>query len=229
MSSIESCFLRVSFMALTFVIPGRVLADTIDIQTEELPRAIVGMGYDATISTRVDGLCPIGNVGLFLADGKLPHGLQLSNIGLTGVPKEMGIFHFTLGARNPCTAASPKEFVLMVTGRPILSAYPEKIEFTITEGAPSRIQTVLIASTWPSLPYKISAIDGAWIGFRQTQGTTPEEGSALTGDRVAVEALPSKLKPGVHHGQLIVSAWRAEPIQIDVVVTVLEKAPDAAP
>jgi hypothetical protein len=59
-----------------------------------------------------------------------------------------------------------KEFELMVTGRPILRAYPEKIEFNITEGAPSRIQTVLISSTWPSLSYKMSGVDGAWIGFR---------------------------------------------------------------
>jgi hypothetical protein len=225
----ESSILRVSFVALAFAFPGRVLADMIEIQTEELPRAIVGMDYEATIATRVDGLCPIGNVGLFLAFGKLPRGLQVSNIGLTGVPKEMGIFHFSLGARNTCAAATPKEFELLVTGRPILRAYPGKIELTITEGAPSRIQTVLISSTWPGLPYKISAVDGAWIGFRQTQGATPEEGSAFTGDRLSVQAIPSKLKPGVHHGQLMVSAWRAEPIQIDIVVTVLEKAPDAAP
>jgi hypothetical protein len=57
---------------------------------------------------------------------------------------------------------------------------------------------------------------------------TPELGSALTGDRVEVQ-VAGKLAPGVHHGQLIVSAWRAEPIQIDVVVTVREKAPDAEP
>jgi len=226
---IENSILRVSFLALAFAFPGRVLADMIEIQTEELPRAIIGMDYEATIATRVDGLCPIGNVGLFLADGKLPRGLQVSNIGLTGVPKEMGIFHFTLGARNTCAAATPKEFELMITGRPILRAYPEKIEFVITEGAASRVQTVLISSTWPGLPYKISASDGSWIGFRQTQGTTPEIGSALTGDRVAVEAIPSKLKPGVHHGELMVRAWRADPIQIEVVVTVLEKAPDAEP
>jgi len=220
---------RAGIPALALLALPAAFADMIDIQTEELPRAILGMAYDAAINTRVDGLCPIGNVGLFLADGKLPRGLQVTNIGLTGVPKETGIFHFRLGARNVCAAATPREFELTVTTRPVLRADPEKIEFTTTEGEPSRTQTVFISSTWPGLPYKVSAVDAAWIGFRQTQGNTPEEGSELKGDRVTVQAIPGKLAPGVHRGELIISAWRADPIQVEVIVTVLEKAPDAAP
>jgi len=220
---------RTGLLAFALLASAAAFADMVEIQTEELPRAILGMGYDAAVDTRVDGLCPIGNVGLFLADGKLPRGLQVTNIGLAGVPKEMGTFHFRLGARNTCAAATPREFALTVAGPPVLRADPEKIEFTITEGEPSRTQTVVISSTWPGLPYKISAADAPWIGFRQTQGTTPEEGSQLAGDRVTVQAVPGKLAPGVHRGTLTISAWRADPIQIEVVVTVLEKAPDAAP
>jgi len=57
---------------------------------------------------------------------------------------------------------------------------------------------------------------------------TPELGSALTGDRVEVQ-VAGKLAPGVHHGQLIVSACAQSRFKIDVVVTVREKAPDAEP
>jgi hypothetical protein len=200
-------------------------AGVVEIQTEELPRAIRGLEYGARIRTSVDGGCPNGNVGLFLASGSLPRGLRTTEEGLGGVPREMGIFRFSIGAHNTC-ASTTRSFELMVTGRPILKAVPERIKFTIPADGPGENQTLLISSTWPGLPYTLSMPDDSWLTLRPTLGTTPEQGSPLTGDRVTLGAIPRKLAPGVHHGTVIVSAWRADPLAIEVTVTVT--APAAA-
>ena len=63
--------------------------------------------------------------------------------------------------------------------------------------------------------------------MRQAEGTTPEAGSGFTGDRATVTANPPKLAPGVHHTTVIVSAWRADPITIEVTVTVTMPKPAA--
>jgi hypothetical protein len=58
------------------------------------------------------------------------------------------------------------------------------------------------------------------------QGVTPDASSASTGDRAIVTTVPLKLAPGIHHGTIIVSAWRADPIMIEVTVNVtMPKSP----
>jgi hypothetical protein len=196
----------------------------IDFQTEELPRAILGVPYDATIRTSLNGRCPSGNVALFVASGSLPRGLHTTEEGLAGVPRELGVFRFWMGARNTC-ASTIHVFEMLVTGRPILRTTPEKIEFTVTPDAPPESQTVLVSSSWPGLPYRLGTAEDAWINLRQAQGATPEQGSALAGDRVTVTVVPKKLPPGIHHGTIIVSAWRADAIPIEVTITVTAPAP----
>jgi hypothetical protein len=78
----------------------------VEIDSEELPRAIQGFMYSARIHTSVDGQCPSGNVGLFLVSGSLPRGLRTTDDGLAGVPEEMGIFKFSIGAGNTCASAT---------------------------------------------------------------------------------------------------------------------------
>lgn len=205
-------------------------ARTIQIESEELPQGIQGLAYSAEIRTSLDGRCPQGDSSLFLASGTLPRGVRITAEGLAGVPVEMGLFRFWIGARNTC-ATSARAFEFLVTGRPILRAVPDHIDITVSPDSPPVDQMVLISSTWPALAYRIIPRDPSWLNLRQTQGTTPEANSALTGDPVTVTTLPLKLAPGVHHGTIIASAWRADPIRIDVTVTVRmpEPAPGPAP
>jgi len=212
---------------ITLLSKPMLAAGVIEIEPVDLPRAIQGLVYSADISTSVDGQCPSGNVGLFLAGGSLPRGLRTTGSGIAGVPMEMGIFRFWIGARNMC-ASTTRAFELLVTGRPILQAVPERIDFTVSPDGQPDGQTVLISSTWPGLPYSLSTPDGSWLKLRQAQGTTPEAGSGFTGDRATVTAIPLKLAPGVHHTTVIVSAWRADPITIEVTVTVTMPKPAAA-
>jgi hypothetical protein len=201
----------------------------VEIESALLPPAIQGLAYSANVRTSVNGRCPAGNVSLFLADGSLPRGLRTTGEGLAGVPQEMGLFRFWIGARNNCTTTT-REFHLLVTGRPILRAAPKRIEFRVSPDSPPEGQTLLVSSTWPGLPYTLSSPDGSWLILRQAEGTTPEAGSALTGDRASVVSIPRKLAPGVHHGTVTVSAWRADPVTIEVTVTVdMPKAPPAVP
>ncbi len=197
----------------------RLGAGAVEIESVDLPRATAGLVYSATIRTSVDGQCPSGNVGLFLSGGSLPRGLRLTYDGLAGVPTEMGTFRFSIGARNSCVDTT-RELELLVTGRPILRAVPEHLEFTASPDSPPVTQTLLISSTWPGLAYSLSTPEDSWLTLRQAEGTTPEQGSAFTGDRATVTVLPLKLAPGIHHGRIIVSAWQADPVTIEVTVTV---------
>ena len=201
-------------------------AAVLEIESVDLPRAIQGLVYDGPVRVSVDGRCPNGNVGLFLAGGSLPRGLRTTDHGIGGVPTEMGVFRFSIGARNTC-AATTRAFRLLVTGRPVLRAVPERIEFTVSPDSPPDSQIALISSTWPGLAYTLSTPDGAWLTLRQAAGATPEPGSAFTGDRATVTAIPMKLAPGVHRGTLLVSARNADSIKIEVTVTV--DMPKAAP
>jgi hypothetical protein len=197
----------------------RLGAGAVEIESVDLPRAIGGRQYSATIRTSVDGQCPAGNVGLFLAGGSLPPGLRITYDGLAGVPTKLGAFRFSIGARNSCVNTT-REFELLVTGRAILRVVPEHLEFTVSADSPPLAQTVLISSTWPGLPYTLSTAADSWLTLRQAEGTTPQPGAIFAGDRATVAAIPMKLAPGVHHSRVIVSAWQADPIAIDVTVTV---------
>ena len=208
----------------------RLGAGAVEIESLDLPRAVAGLEYSTTIRTSVDGQCPAGNVGLFLAGGSLPHGLRTTSDGLAGVPMKTGTFRFSIGARNSC-ANTVREFELLVTGRAILRVVPEHLEFTASADSPPVAQILLISSTWPGLPYTLSTPEDSWLTLRPAEGTTPQPGSALTGDRATIAAIAMKLAPGIHHGRVIVSAWQADPIAIDVTVTVTmpKQAPEPPP
>jgi hypothetical protein len=203
-------------------------AGVIQIESEELSRGIQGLAYSAEIRISLDGRCPQSDSSLFLASGTLPRGVRTTAEGLAGVPMEMGLFRFWIGARNTC-ATTTRAFELLVTGRPILRALPDRIEITVSPDSPPVNQTVVISSTWPSLPYGIFPREPSWLNLRPVQGATPEASSAFTGDRAIVTAAPLKLAPGIHHGTIIVSAWRADPITIDVTVTVTMPKPPPEP
>jgi hypothetical protein len=203
----------------------RLGAGAVEIESVDLPRAIAGLQYIATIHTSVDGQCPAGNVGLYLAAGSLPRGLRITSDGLAGVPAEMGTFQFSIGARNSCVDTA-RELKLLVRGRPVLRAAPERLEFSASADGSPVAQTLLISSTWPGLAYTLSTPDDSWLTLRQVEGI-----AAFGGDRATVAAIPMKLAPGIHHSRVIVSAWQAEPIAIDITVTVAmpKQAPEPPP
>jgi hypothetical protein len=219
MPSSSQIIVRISVGAILLLpLGGPLAAGGIEIQGEELPPAIQGLEYSVGFHTLVDGRCPFGNVGFFLESGSLPRGVHTTDEGLGGTPKEKGMFRFRIAARNIC-ASSVREFELLVTARPILRAFPEEIAITVPAADAPATDTMLISSTWPGLPYEVSTPDGAWLKLQPVRGITPEQGSALSGDRVLVQVNPKDLSPGVHHGTIIVSAWRASGVTIDVTVT----------
>lgn len=178
------------------------------IVTEELPRAIIGQPYDAALEIATDGGCPAGDVLLSRGSGKMPRGLHLGYGGLSGTPRELGIFRFWVRAGNRCST-SAKELVLAVTGKPILRAAPEGLEFECRAGGETPpAQPVLIAGTWPDLPY--SAVPAAdWLNVQAESGATPPSGAAFTGDRLWVRVAPQKLAAGTYRAEIVISSWHA--------------------
>jgi len=60
------------------------------IKSRDLPWAALGGAYDAQIETAADIRCPAADVGVTVASGVLPRGLELSGDRLQGTPLEMG-------------------------------------------------------------------------------------------------------------------------------------------
>lgn len=180
-------------------------AAPLEIRTHELPWAAFGLDYRVTIQTQIDGRCTFGNPELSLSAGSLPRGLDLEGDWLTGVPEEVGTFRFRVRGANDCVSTE-QEYVLLVTGRPILRASPENVvfEYRIGDLAPEP-QSVLISSTWPDLPYTITA-NAPWLTAHPEEGVTPSAGEALSADRVAVTVNTKDLAPGTYQARLLVTS-----------------------
>src|SRR5689334_15390063 len=93
-------------------------AAPLQFRTRELPRAVAGSPYHASVQTQVDGRCPVSDVILEVVGGNLPRGLELSGDALTGIPKEFGTFPISMRAANGC-ASMVENLTLEVTGKPI--------------------------------------------------------------------------------------------------------------
>jgi hypothetical protein len=212
----------IALLALGALAPlSLVASSSIEIQSEGLPRAILDVDYSAAIQTSADGSCPTGNVGMALENGSLPRGLRITSVGIEGIPKELGAFRFRIRAGNTC-ASVVRNFELQVVARPVLRAVPEKVEFSVLADDLPQSSTSLVSSTWTGLPYTLSTPDSPWLKVRQAVGSTPESGSALNGDGVIVSVVPRLLPPGIYRRTITVSAWQADAIAIEVVVTVRE-------
>ena len=176
------------------------------IRTAELPWAVVNTGYRTAIETGIDGRCPDGDVAVSLNGGNLPRGLEVRAGFLSGTAREIGKFQFSVRASNACSAAE-KEFELIVTGKPILRAFPEELtcEYRVGGAGPAPL-TVLVSASWPDLPYAMR-IDAPWLSGKVRAGTTPATGSGLTSDAVSLQVDPKDLAPGIYHGSLRLSTW----------------------
>jgi hypothetical protein len=201
------------------------LAAPLSFRTRELPWAAVGADYRVTIQTQLDGRCPQSDVWLSVTAGLLPRGLELQGDWLTGVPEELGTFRFRVRGANVCAAAE-QDYVLQVTGRPILRVSPEKIvfDYRVCDAGPEP-QSLLVSSTWPAVPYSISATE-AWLRGEPEKGVTPYIGSALAADRVIVRVITKDLAPGIHEASLVFVTYEsATTTVIPVRVRVLAGAP----
>jgi hypothetical protein len=184
----------------------------------------VGQDYGARVETAADGRCLTGGgIAVSLAAGALPRGLMLRGDLLSGPPAAVGTYRFSLRATNACGAVQ-QEFELKVTGKPILRAAPEQLEFECKAGGPAPAeQVVQVSGTWPGQPYAVSARTAPWLTLRPVRGTTPEPDSALSADLVAVSVDPDKLAAGTYRGTLSVAAWEgANTVSIPVVLRVAQ-------
>jgi len=192
------------------------------IRPQQLPWAALGEAYYARIATAVDVRCPDSDIVLTLASGVLPRGLALSGETLLGTPMEIGSFPLTLRATNGCQSAT-RELVLTVSGKPILRVGPDELVIEYRAGDPDPApQSILVASTWPHLPYSVTSEPADWLKFSVTEGFTPDRGAALSSDSVWVRVTPQKLPPGTYKSALSFSLWQgANTPVIPVVLKVL--------
>ena len=194
-------------LSLILVFAPLLLGQPVQIRTQELPWAIVGSGYHVMIETGTDGRCPQGNIGISVAAGKLPRGLEVRGEYLTGIAKAMGDFRFVIRAANNCFATE-KELDLVVTGKPILHVSPATLSFErrVGQGGGSPMQSVRVSATWPDLPYAVKG-DAEWVISKTPRGVTPAEGSALSSDLVAIDVAAKDLAPGIYRSTIHFSTF----------------------
>ena len=191
-------------LVLAFCCPP---ARPLQIRTEKLPWAIIGQPYRAEIDTGLDDRCIAADVRLTLAAGNLPRGLNLGVFGVEGTPREVGRFEVTIRAANQCIAIE-KTIELFVTGKPVLDVSPGELVFEYhVGGAVPRARVVQVTSTWPGLPYGVTANRTEWVSTEPANGVTPDSGSALRGDAVTVRIHPEKLNPGTYRTTVVFSTW----------------------
>ena len=179
------------------------------ILTSELPWAAAGAPYSVSIETLADPRCMEGGgVTLSVVEGELPHGFDLRGSGIQGVAMEIGTYDFVLRAATVC-GATARRLSLVVNGRPILRATPDKLVFDYRSGAADPPeQTILVSGTWPAMPYSVSARNRAeWLRCTPSSGATPPGGSALSADSVAIRVHPGGKPPGIYEEQVRVAAW----------------------
>jgi hypothetical protein len=193
-------FLRLSLLSASLLTTAWA-ASPVSFRTQELPWAAIGADYRAQIQTEQDGRCPHGDVELSVAAGTLPRGLMIEGDTLRGVPRELGAFHIRLRSSNTCASAE-RDYLLQVTGRPILRVAPQELVFEYRVGdRPPAGQSLLISGTWPELPYSVSGAP-SWVGVQLTSGIIPSAGSGFSGDVATVEILPKDLTPGSYLANL---------------------------
>src|SRR5712691_7889746 len=204
----------ISVLAALFVlapVPALSQRTEIEFVTEELPWAVVDNGYSPpALEVRVSGMCPLGGVGYAVVSGAPPPGVQLSRLGyFSGAPLRTGSFAFTIRATNGCSWTG-RRFTIVVTGAPVLSVTPTKLEFHYTTGE-VRLpeQVVQVSATWPKLPYQATVTSGDWLRVAPEHGFTPRAGSAMAEDQVHVRVETAGLKPGHYSATIAISAWQA--------------------
>ena len=209
-------------------------AANVGFRTRELPWAAFGSPYRVVLETFVDGRCIDGGIAFSAVDGALPRGLELRGETITGAPEEFGAFPIRLRAGNAC-GADERDFVLQVTGRPILRVTPERIDLEYCPGGPvPETKILLVSATWPKFPYSLTNGSEPWLRIRQQAGVTPLPGSPYAGDVVRIQFVLENLAPGRYESSLVFSgpegaAALTVPVRLRVVGAPVEPAPATDP
>ena len=151
-----------------------------------------------------------------LAGGELPEGVRLTLDGrVTGEAVRIASGTAAVRVETPCSCGE-REWSWTVRGAPVLDIAPPEI--VLDRGR--REATALVSSSWRDLAYTVSNAAGgplpAWLKVRPRRGRTPAEGSALTGDRLLLVAVPELAPPGAR-AELLVHSWQAsEPVPLSV-------------
>jgi putative Ig domain-containing protein len=210
-------FLAISVLLALFV----PVTTEIEFVTVDLSWAIAEKGYEAPpLEVRVSGSCPHGGVGYAVAAGALPPGIQLSRLGyFSGAPLHTGEFAFTVRASDGC-GSTEKQFTLVVTGAPVITATPMRISFLCKAGEAPRERQLRVSATWPRLAYRLTA-SNPWLTATPEHGATPRQGSAMAEDIVHLHVDSAGLKPGHYSATITLSSWQAlQPVTVDVELTV---------
>jgi len=180
-------------------------AASVSFRTGQLPWAVIGTPYRFTLVTSVDQRCLDGGSSITTIAGSLPSGVELRGDTLSGVPEELGAFPLRLRISNTC-ASEDRDFVLQVTGKPILRVTPEEVAFEYRAGGPlPDPKSLKVSASWSNLPYTISRPVPAWLQLRPRTGATPLAGSPYAGDLVEMRINPQDLAPGVYESALTLS------------------------
>ena len=204
-------------LGLASVLSLAVAAD-VEFVTPDLLWAIADKPYSPPpLEARSSGACPLGGLGFAVVSGSLPPGIQLSRLGyFSGTPLRIGSWEFAVRVSNGCTWTA-RHYVIVVTGAPVLTVVPTKVEFSGTTAMENAVQ---VSSTWPKQSYSITS-SAPWLKIDPEQGFTPRQGSALTGDSVRIRVDLTGLKPGRHSATLTFSAWQAANVPVvDVELTI---------
>jgi len=155
-----------------------------------------------------------------VVSGALPPGIALSRLGyFSGAPLHTGEFTFTVRASDGCGWIG-KQFTLIVTGAPLITAVPLRISFECKAGEAPAEQQMRVSATWPRLAYRLT-VSNAWLTALPEHGTTPRQGSAMADDIVHLRVDSTGLKPDHYQATITVSSWQAlQPVLIEVMLTV---------
>lgn len=176
------------------------LRDALNFTTSSLPVAYVGERYEAPLTVA-------GGAGPYtvrLASGKLPDGVTLSGMRLTGAPTKTGAYTFTLETADANLSSKVREYTLNVNELPPLALRPQlpsgelrgetRIPLNIT--APRTVRAARV--TW-ELPEgvtvtRVQPADAAGVLFWKVTGRTLTvdlgfKSVPANGTRVALVAL----------------------------------------
>lgn len=181
------------------------LRDALNFTTTSLPVAYAGERYEAPVTVA-------GGAGPYtvrLASGKLPDGVTLSGMRLTGTPTKTGAYTFTLETADANLSSKVREYTLNVNELPPLAVKPQlpsgelrgetRIPLNIT--APRTVRAARV--TW-ELPEgvtvtRVQPADAAGVLFWKVAGRTLTvdlgfKSVPASGTRVALVALkPEKV------------------------------------
>jgi hypothetical protein len=174
----------------------------IRVHAADLPIAAKGVYYSAPIDAVPNGRCDGGNIWLSMDSGSLPKGIDLTLSGLEGVPRELGVFDFTIRAQNRCfSVLRPSR--LVVSPKPMLEAAPDEVAISCIHGQAPTARTILVFSTWTNLAYSAEVRDADWLKVKLDEGVTPGPDSALIADVATLTADPGRLEPGTYRGSIV--------------------------